>query len=146
MFRNPTTGSTIFDELNRMQRQMEGLFGNRGWPTGIRTAAQGSYPPINISATNEAVDVYVFAAGLDPKSINIVLQKNLLTVEGKREVETKENAEYYRQERYSGVFKRVITLPDDVDPDRVDARYKNGVLHISIERRAAVQPKKIEVK
>ena len=146
MFRNPTSGSSIFDELNRMEREMEGLFGNRGWPTGIRAAVRGSYPPINVFATAESVDVFIFSAGLDPNKLDIAIQKNLLTVAGERKIVPESNAEYYRQERYSGGFKRVITLPEDVDSEHVDARYRDGVLHINIERRAAVQPRKIEVK
>ncbi len=147
MFWYPTTtGRNLFEELTRMGREMEDLFGNRAWPAGIRAAGRGAYPPINVSINANAVDVYVFAAGLDPKSIEIVLQKNLLTLSGQRQVPQIEGAEYYRQERFSGSFKRVITLPEDVNPDRVDAHYKNGVLHINIERQAPAQPKRIEVK
>ena len=51
----------------------------------------------------------------------------------------------YAQERFSGKFKRVITLPDDVDVSQVKASYKEGVLHISIQRRAEAQPKRIEI-
>lgn len=122
------------------------MFTPRGWPAGIRSVARGTYPPINVGATSERVDVYLFAAGLDPKALDISLQQNLLTVAGERKAQTPENAEYYRQERFSGAFKRVISLPEDVDPDKVDARYEDGILHIAIQRREVARPRQIEVK
>ena len=48
-------------------------------------------------------------------------------------------------ERFEGSFRRVLTLPDDADPDAVDAKYRDGVLHISIQRRASAQPRRITV-
>ena len=73
------------------------------------------------------------------------LQQNLLTVSGARTAEVPEGAQAYRRERFGGEFQRVITLPDDVDPDKVDAVYRDGVLHITVQRREEVQPRKIEV-
>jgi HSP20 family protein len=137
---------SLFDDLRRMQQEMEEMFTPRGWPAGIRSVARGTYPPINVGATSERVDVYLFAAGLDPKTLDISLQQNLLTVAGERNAQTPENAEYYRQERFSGAFKRVISLPEDVDPDKVDARYEDGILHIAIQRREVARPRQIEVK
>ncbi len=137
---------SLFDDLRRMQQEMEEMFTPRGWPAGIRSVARGTYPPINVGATSERVDVYLFAAGLDPKALDISLQQNLLTVAGERKAQTPENAEYYRQERFSGAFKRVISLPENVDPDKVDARYEDGILHIAIQRREVARPRQIEVK
>jgi HSP20 family protein len=98
-----------------------------------------------VGATPKVLDVYLFAAGLDPKSLNISIQQNLLTVSGERRVPMNEKATYYRQERFSGEFRRVITLPDDTDPDRVEARYRDGVLQISVQRRASAGPRQIQV-
>ena len=106
---------------------------------------RGTFPPINVGATPERVDVYLFAAGLDPKSLDISIQKNLLAVSGDRKVPVDESADYYRQERFDGEFRRVITLPDDVDPDRVDAKYRDGVLQITVQRREAARPRQITV-
>lgn len=97
-------------------------------------------------ASPEQVDVYVFAAGPDPKTIDISMQKNPLTVAGERQLEPNSEAHYYRKERRGGAFHPVITLPEDVDPDRVKANYRDGVLRITVARREAVQPKRIEVK
>jgi len=92
------------------------------------------------------VDIYLYAAGVDSKSLDISIQRNLLTVAGERKVPVDEKVNYYRQERYSGEFRRVITLPDDVDPDQVNASYENGILHITVQRHAVAGPRQIEVK
>jgi HSP20 family protein len=136
----------LFDEFRRMEQQMDETFGRWPWPAGIRSAARGAYPPINVGATADGVDIYLFAAGLDPKAVDISVQQNLLTVSGSRQIPAKEGVDYYRQERYSGEFRRVITLPDDVDPDRVEASYRDGVLQITVKRREAAKPRRIEVK
>jgi HSP20 family protein len=66
-------------------------------------------------------------------------------VSGKREVQLDSNATRSRQERYSGEFQRVLTLPEDVDSERVDASYVDGVLRISVQRREAPKPRQIEI-
>jgi HSP20 family protein len=139
-------GGGLFDELRRLQDDMENLYGRWPMPVGIRSVARGTYPPINIGATSEQVDVYLFAAGLDPKTLEISLQQNLLTVSGERQAPVTEGANYYRKERFDGPFRRLITLPEDVDPDRVEAHYRDGVLEIHIKRREAARPRQIEVK
>lgn len=71
----------------------------------------------------------------------------MLSVSGKRkphEVEGK-NTGHYRQERFEGPFKRVITLPESVDTDSAVAVYKDGVLHISIAKRVETQPRQIKI-
>lgn len=135
----------LWNELDRMRRQMDDLY--RGWPgtTGIRAAVPGTYPPINVGVSPEHVDVYVFAAGLDPTKLDISLQENLLTIAGERDAALPDNVEFYRQERFAGAFRRVITMPDDVDPDKVEARYRDGVVHIAVRRRETARPRKIAV-
>ena len=140
------TGGSLFDEFRRMEREMDQLFGAAQWPSGIRTVARGTYPPINVGSTSEQVDVYVFAAGLDPSSLDVSIQQNLLTVAGERRLITEEGADYYRKERFDGEFRRVLSLPDDVDSDKVQADYRDGVLHVRVLRRESTKPRQIEVK
>jgi len=68
-----------------------------------------------------------------------------LTVSGQRSIPVDEKATYYRKERYEGEFRRVITLPEDVDPDRVEAKYRDGVLQISVQRKETARPRQIQV-
>lgn len=141
-----SASDSLFDELWRLQQEVDELFGN--WTSssgGIRSLPRGSFPAVNIGHTPERVDVYLFAPGIDPKTLNISIQQNLLTVAGTREIPTDEQAAYYRQERFTGQFRRVIALPEDIDPDRVDARYQDGIVHIGLERREAARPRQIDI-
>lgn len=137
---------SLLDEFRRMEQEMGQLFGSGGWPSGIRSVARGSYPPINIGSTPEQIDVYLFAAGLNMEGLDISIQQNLLTIDGERRPITEEGADYFRKERYDGAFHRVLSLPDDVDPDEVDATYRDGLLHITIKRREATRPRRIEIR
>jgi HSP20 family protein len=135
----------LFDEFRRMENQLDRLFRQPSWPAEIRSLQRGTFPPLNIGATPERVEVYVFAAGLDPKSLDLSIQQGLLSISGSRKMETSENADYYRRERFNGDFRRVIGLPDDLDPERVDAKYRDGVLQITIQRRESARPRQITV-
>jgi len=145
MFGSLTNFESLFEEFRRMEQQMDELLGSGVQPPQIRAMARGTYPPINMGETPNAIDIYLFAAGLDPKSIDLSIQQNLLTVVGERPVPVKENATYYRQERFNGAFRRVIALPEDVDPNRVEAKYRDGVLHIKAQKRETAKRRQITV-
>ena len=134
-----------FDDARRLETELDQLLGRSPYATGIRAVPRGTYPPVNVGATPEQVDIYVFAAGVDPKTIDVSIQQNLLTVSGSRKVAVNPDAEYYRRERDDGDFHRVIALPEDADPDRVDARYRDGVLQITVQRRQAARARQIEI-
>lgn len=136
---------SVFDELWRLQQEVDELFGSWSSPLGIRSLQRGSFPAVNVGQTPERVDVYFFAPGIDPKSLEISMQQNLLTLSGKREISVEEQADYYRQERFSGEFRRVISLPEDVNPDRVQAKYTDGIVRISVERRESTRPRQIQI-
>jgi HSP20 family protein len=147
MFTNLFSGldPNAFDEFRRLETEMDQILGRWAWPAGIRAVRRGTFPPINVGVTPDRVDVYVFAGGLDPKTLDISMQQNLLAVSGSRKLEVDETADYYRRERFDGEFRRVITLPEDVDPERVDAKYRDGVLQITVQRREAARPRQITV-
>ncbi len=142
----PNFDGDLFDQLERMRRQLGQLFGDVGGESGIRASATGTFPAINVGASPEQVDVYVFASGVDKDRLDISLQQNLLTIAGERRTEAPEQAQFYRRERFNGGFRRVVTLPEDVDPDKVTASYSDGVLHIAVRRRETVRPRQIQVK
>ena len=135
----------LFGQFRRLESQLGQLFGHAPWASGIRATPQAWFPPLNVGVTPERVDVYLFAAGLDPKTLDLTIQQNLLTVAGARRIEQSKNAEYYRRERFDGDFRRVVTLPEDVDPERVDAKYRDGVLQITIQRHESARPRQITV-
>lgn len=136
----------LFDDFRRIAQEIDQAFGaTPTWPNGIRAVARGTYPPINVGTTPDRVDVYLFAAGLDPASLDIAIQHNLLTIKGERKAGPAEGITYYRKERYDGAFHRVVTLPDDVDAEKVQATYQDGVLHVVIGRRESAKPRQIQV-
>jgi HSP20 family protein len=139
-------GGSLFDEFRRMEQEMEEIYNRWPWPAGIRSVARGTFPPINVGSTATQVDVYLFSSGLDPKSVDVSIQQNLLTISGERKIPAQEGTNYYRQERFNGPFRRVITLPEDVDAERVEATYREGILHIKVPRREAARPRQIEIK
>jgi HSP20 family protein len=92
------------------------------------------------------VEIYAFAPGVDPASLDVQIEKGVLTLAGERKTEpAPEKAAVHIDERFAGRFRRVVSLPDDVDPSAVEARYRDGVLHISIARKAAAQPRRIVI-
>jgi HSP20 family protein len=138
--------SSVFDELWRLQQEVDELFGSWSPPVGIRSLPRGSFPAVNVGQTPERLDAYLFAPGIDPKSLDISIQQNLLTVSGKRDVLAKGDVDHYRQERFSGEFRRVINLPEDVDPERVQAKYVDGIVQIGVQRRESARPRQIEIR
>lgn len=135
----------LFAELNRLQRAMQQ---SDDISPNIRGSSHGAYPAMNVGSTPTSVEVYAFAPGLDPAGIDVQLEKGTLTIAGERKIEyagTPEQASIHIDERFAGRFRRVVSLPDDIDADGVQARYRDGVLHISIPRRAAAQPRRITI-
>lgn len=115
-------------------------------PRAENRVARAAFPAVNVGTTDSSVDVYLFAPGVDANELDVVIEKNLLSISGERkvpEVDDKETST--RQERFSGKFKRVITLPEEVDADKAEAVYQDGVLHISMAKPVEVQPRQIQV-
>jgi HSP20 family protein len=135
----------IFSELVRLQREMQ-----QGFDTGpsIRGFGRGGFPALNVGGTPQAVELYAFAPGLDPASIEVNLERGVLTVSGERAADVparEEKTAVHINERFAGRFRRVINLPDDIDPNGVSAQYRDGVLRISLKRQESTQPRRIAV-
>jgi HSP20 family protein len=136
----------LFGEFDRLQRQMESLFG--GFPSSIRSARLGAFPPINVGSTDDSIEIVAFAPGLDPARIDVSIEKGLLTISAERkptELDDDGEVRTYAQERFEGTFRRAIELPQHADPGKVQARYMNGCLTISVGRSQASKPRAIAV-
>ncbi len=145
MFSSQLASNGGLQEFRRLEQEMDELLGRWAWPFGIRSSARGTYPPMNIGVTPDNVEVYLFATGLDPKAVDISLQENILTVAGERQVRPSDGQTWYRSERFSGAFRRVISLPEDVEPDSVRATYRDGVLQITAHRSESAKSRKIDI-
>ena len=138
-----------FAEMEGLQRQVEQLLGWRRAPSSIRAAQRGAFPAINMGVTPDAVEIYAFAPGIDPATLDVSVDKGVLSVSGERRTQVPADdgkVSVYAQERFEGSFRRVVSLPEDADPARVDATYRDGVLKIVIPKREASKPRRIEVK
>lgn len=135
----------LFAELGRLQRELQL---SPDMSSSIRGFARGGFPAMNVGHTPQSVEIYAFAPGLDSASIDLQIEKGVLIVAGERKVELPPQdakSTIHIDERFAGRFRRVLTLPDDIDPNAVQARYRDGLLHISIQRRAAAQPRRIAI-
>ncbi|KVE36440.1 Hsp20/alpha crystallin family protein [Burkholderia sp. TSV86] len=139
------SGTGLFRELDRLQRQMEGLFGT--FPSSIRASRFGTFPAINIGATDDSIEIVAFVPGVDAAALDVSIDKGLLTISGERKPVQpgEEEMRAYAQERFTGTFRRVIELPQTADPDKVDARYENGCLSIKVGKRESSKPRAITI-
>jgi HSP20 family protein len=135
----------VLSELERLQREMQQ---NLEMSPSIRGISRSGFPAINVGSTPKSVEIYAFAPGVEPASIDVHLEKGVLTIIGERpslpppaDVQTTTHID----ERFSGRFRRVVSLPDDIDPNAVRAKYRDGVLQISIQRLEATQPRRITI-
>jgi HSP20 family protein len=136
----------LLREFQRLEQELDEFFaGGTPWAGGIRSLPPGTFPAVNVASSTDAVNVYVFAPGIDARSLEISLQQNVLTVEGRREPTRDPDATYYRNERFDGSFRRVITLPEDVDSEKVEASYRDGIVEIRIQRHESSKPRRIEI-
>ena len=135
----------VFAELDRLQRELQQ---SSDLSPSIRGFARGGFPAMNVGGTPQSVEIYAFVPGVDPASIDVQLEKGVLTISGERKYALPaqdEKTTVHIDERFAGRFRRVVTLTDDIDPNAVQARCKDGVLHISVQRRAAAQPRRISI-
>ena len=138
----------VFSELNRLQSVLDSVF-RPSERSSIRAPSGATFPVMNVGATPDAVEIMAFAPGVDPAALQITVDRGLLIISGERRSLLPEEGDatsVYAQERFAGSFRRVVSLPDEADPQRVDAKYRDGVLRISVAKRESSKPRRIEVK
>lgn len=141
--------SDLFADFDDLQRQLDRLLGARPASSSIRAVQRGTFPAVNVGVTPEAVEIHAFAPGIDASSLDVTVDKGLLTISGERKAPASEalaKANVYAQERPQGSFRRVVNLPEDADPQRVNATYRNGILQITVHKREASRPRRIEIR
>jgi HSP20 family protein len=140
--------NSLFGQFERLRRELDDVFGVSGLPSSIRSVAPGTVPAVNVGRTPGSVEIYAFAPGLDASKIDVTLDRGVLRISGERASSLpREDAKVhvYTRERGTGSFTRAISLPDDIDPAKVSASYRDGVLQVSVARRESAQPKRITV-
>ena len=126
--------------LNQLQRELE-----RGAAEGSTATAEWA-PAVDIKEEADKFVLHADIPGVKPEEIDISMEGDVLTIKGEKKTEaTTEKENYKRVERTYGSFYRRFSLPDTADPEAIVAESKHGVLVITIPKRQAVQPKKINV-
>ncbi len=116
-------------------------------PQNVFSEEAGFVPAFDVSETENELIVKAEVPGIDQKDIDINLSDGILTIKGEKKQEKKEeNETYHTVERHYGGFSRTMRLPSDVDVDKVDATYKDGVLKIILPKADTAKARKIEVK
>ena len=136
-----------FNDVSLLQNQMNRLFENalQGWPAESNGTSSW-VPPVDIYETENDLVVTTDLPGIDPKRIDMQVENNILTIRGERRLEQKlEKENFHRVERTYGAFARSFTLSTAVDPEKIRANYKDGVLSISLPKAEHARPKRIQI-
>jgi len=136
-----------FEELERFQEQMNRLFSNVLGERGPRQVGFGVFPPLNVSEGDDCLYVRAELPGVKAEDIEISVEGETLTLRGERRLpEIAAGVSFHRREREAGRFRRVIALNTKINPDAVDAHFKNGVLEVVLPKAEEVKPRQIAVK
>jgi HSP20 family protein len=134
-----------FGELDVLRRSLDRLRegSSRGFPF---TSAAGVFPLANITENKDCYYVRAEVPGVIADEIDISVTGKTLSIAGERKIPTEEGASYHRRERRAGRFSRMITMPSDIDNNKVEAEFSNGVLTVKLPKAAAAKPRQITVK
>lgn len=135
---------TVWNEMFRLNREMNRFFENQGGRRPAESAAV--FPPVNLYDDNESLILRAEIPGVDPKEIDISATQDVVTIRGKREQgQLQGDVSYHRRERDHGVFSRSLSLPTPINPDKVMANYRLGVLEVVLPKAEETRPRKITV-
>mgnify|MGYP003392735325 CR=1 FL=1 len=139
-------GLDVFADMEDFQKEMNRLFDLRSqMPAKIGNGGLWS-PAVDIIDEKDQIRIKADLPGLKKEDIEVSADNDVLTIKGekKEEKEIKEK-DYVRSERYYGVFHRSFSLPTGVDPQKVNATYKDGVLEVTLSKREDAKPKQVKV-
>jgi HSP20 family protein len=138
---------SVWQQLHSMQRDFNRLFDRWQGGDGPRAGSVSSFPAINVWEDAEFLHLEAELPGFALKDLEIyVTGGSQLTLKGRREPMAPDGAQWHRQERGHGSFVRVLSLPSSVNPDKVEARLENGILHLDLAKAESAKPRKILVK
>src|SRR5215213_4522578 len=126
-----------FRELRRLQEEMDRLTRSAATPQG--------FPAINVYAHQDGIVITAELPGVKEDDLDITVHRDTVTLQGQRQQQPEAAQGYHRRERRSGSFGRTFSLPFQVDPDRVEATLRNGILTLTLHRPEQDKPKRIRV-
>ncbi len=139
----PNETRSLWNEWDRMLDEFFTLAPSRGNAAEVCEWV----PRVDIREEKDRYVADFELPGLEKNDVEVTLENGVLTVTGERKrEETTENDKVYRRERFYGKFSRSLRLPDDVDAERIEAGFKNGVLRVSVTKKDEAKPRTIEIK
>jgi HSP20 family protein len=131
---------------DRMNRAFGDLWGHTRRPD--EDYISGSWmPTVDVRETKNALEISAELPGIEPKEVEVSVEDGVLTLKGARNFEKATEGEtYHRVERAYGSFERSFSLPTNVDPEKVQAVYRHGVLHLTLPKREEAKPRSISIK
>lgn len=135
-----------FREMERLQQRMDRIYQDTFSP-GLAQWHAGVYPLVNITEDHDYIYVRAELPGVKPGDLEITIHQGNLILRGERKIPAEEKeVNYHRRERESGFFRRVINLPSPVNPEKVEAGCKDGILTIKMAKPEEIKPRLITVK
>jgi HSP20 family protein len=137
-----------FNQLSRIRNEINRIFEDPfGFATAASTFFEGWTPAVDVYEDKDEITVRAELPGMKKEDIEVTVVGDTLTISGERKhEEEKKEGEVYRSERYLGRFQRSVTLPTEVDPNKVQATYKDGVLTVTLPKSEQAKRKQIEIK
>lgn len=132
-----------FEALLRLQRELDSRVAS-GW-LGDTTAGLGAFPPINVFQQGHDFVAVVELPGVAKSDLEIQAKERTIRLSGKKAIQYGEKASVHRRERLAGSFDRTITLPVRIDPERIKAELRNGILALFIPRADSDKPRVIAI-
>ena len=142
----------VFRDLDNLRKEIDEAFRGAGYnrpfgSTFLSPVATRRFPLVNVSDDESQVYVDAVIPGISPADIDMTVLRNTLTISGERKpLDVQKGQIVHRSELGSGKFSRTLELPVDIDPDKVTAEYKDGIMRITMAKAEHAKPKKIEIK
>ncbi len=135
-----------FFDVEKTLEEMDRFFDSVNRPLGLRSVPRGTFPAINVYDQDGALTMTAEIPGITAEDLDLSVMQDTVTLKGRRkESDDPEGTRVYRRERIGGEFARTLTLPAAVNPETVNAEYKNGVLTVRMEKAAEARAKKIKI-
>jgi len=129
----------FLSDITELRNWFDGFFDDRSY-----ISKRADYPYVNLYENNDNIEVVVLAPGVKGENINLQLVDNRLTIEAEKSIDYKDKP-YIRKERNFGSFKKTVVLPYRVDPNKIEANMKEGILTVKLVRAEETKPRKIEI-
>lgn len=137
--------SSLSDRMERLFDEMV----NRGlWWSGEERPLRGAWvPAVNILEREDAIVISADLPGLKAEDVEVTVDQGTLSIRGERKLEEKQEGEtLHRVERVYGLFERTFTLPNTVDPTKIEACFKNGEMTLTLPKREESKPRSVKIK